>query len=1827
MTEPNPDAAGDDPQPLTPPPATDPGAAAPVASPAARASQPPAGAAPKKKRRRRVPIWLRVVAVVVLLLLLLVVFAPTIASTGPVRSFVLGRVNETLNGRVEAAGWSLGWTSGLKANGVRVHDASGRQILQLTSVTTQLTLLDVIRGDFSLGDVVIDGLDFLLRREADGEMNFVKVARAKPPVERPDAPAQPAPAPADPAAQPAPASKLPNLSGNVVIRNSRGTFEDVTKGQTVQFTSIDGAVKVPDINGPIENSLTVTAATPDGQRGTLKLGGSIDVIENNEVRVEAANVDEKIEVAGVALPALVAFMPPGTIDTMRGDANAVVQLKLNAGQGGFVEAEFTSDGFAAGGPALKGDTLQAKRFVLSIPRTSIDMSAGHGSWANWPIRTGGEKPQPIRIALVQDGYEDTVRLGVNATPQSLMNLGQNLKPGAPGQLDLAVNVDLGGYARQLPNVFQGQEGRRLRSAKLAHTISVTLAPDRASIDETLDLTDIALANADGSPAKLQPIHQELSVATLGGGWAMPELRDIKLVLNSGFAKAEFGGAEISNLAGSATGDLARTQAELGQFIPMDGVQLGGTFAIELESSGDVTNATAPTKLAASATFTDLRLDGVAGFKRFEQGHTRVKASAEVLRDASGVKALRDAVVAARTGQSEQALTLDTELTATVDFIETTKPNPATGAAEKVRVAEVPQYAIRRLTADLTAAQRDFPAQFAGLSEQGLRFESGVLALAGSGSYRADAITFDVKGGANDVELTKAAPVAATASAALTQVPPAAGRSTVLSDYSLSIDAAGSYAPGDGSSATTRLTRLAISDNQKMLSLAKGEQELIIATGAAGVQPSGEVRLGADLKKLSDLSKALSGEAAQLAAAGEEEKPTAELESGRLDAALKLGPAAQGLLAINATVNLTNLTVRTEAEPIENEKLALVVKARSTGDFGVVNVDEAIATGRLMNAKVTGTVLDFAAAEAPDAPPLALVTNANLVVDLTDLEDLHALVRAISPAEPEPEPAPSAKSAKPQAAVAPAAPAVPAGPAPEPRRQRFEAPAPRAARQQGPRGDEVIGRRRGGREPVEPRRALPEGPADPDGTVTVAPADDAPAPPAIIRGGAATIRVALGREGGQVVLTPEVLAKGLTFQAGDVTRDVGDITFKTAVRMAPAASARADAGFMERLSELTIPSLVLSGAGADLKLEKPLVVKDPAIAFGAFGGSSGSTTRPSGAPRANAGAAAALSAVLSGTVRLGEFLPVLEALNGAAAGKMYPYDGAMTIRQELSTAGGAFRLVGRADVNDFSMTGDGAADFAESRVGFANSISLNPNASVLQIENLALAMETTKAIQMSVAGAIHELDTARRFENMVVRLDYDAAKLWDVLRPIMDPETGGKSLEEITLAGQRVQEIRIDGTYPAGDPNAIRSLRATGGIALDTLATRGLTVSQLDLSFLFESGVLRLEHVNAPAQADEIAGAVCNGGVLSFQGLTVDLNGEHPRLNIPEDHPLIRGATINPVVADSIIGRFVNPAFAGADRAKGMLDVTVVRCTGLALDDAMQSTDPAVSGRAELTWSLTDLMLGQPELVALVTKLKPNALNEPGFKGEIKDGKIVIEGGQVYSDMTFQIDEYALGFNGGIGLAQNKLVNFSVALPPALFGAIDDKFERVVPKEGYKVALTGTTDNWINNATKSILPIVADLGVKSAIGGLFDRESDEEKAERRRRVREAREKKKRAATMPADAAAREDDDAAEPASEADDEPRGDEVIGRRPGDRPDGDDAMDAPEGGDDAPAAEPRPADDPLGQLLERAIGGKRETDAEKKARRERVRKERREREERERQRREQEQQPQAPRQ
>src|SRR5690348_12096179 len=114
----------------------------------------PATPAPKKKRRK----WPWVILGLLLIVLLLVLLAPAIISTGAVKNIVVSQVNKNLNGHVEIADWSIGWTSGVKVDGVQVFDASNTPILEVKTFSTQLSLLDAAKQKFNLGKTILDGV-------------------------------------------------------------------------------------------------------------------------------------------------------------------------------------------------------------------------------------------------------------------------------------------------------------------------------------------------------------------------------------------------------------------------------------------------------------------------------------------------------------------------------------------------------------------------------------------------------------------------------------------------------------------------------------------------------------------------------------------------------------------------------------------------------------------------------------------------------------------------------------------------------------------------------------------------------------------------------------------------------------------------------------------------------------------------------------------------------------------------------------------------------------------------------------------------------------------------------------------------------------------------------------------------------------------------------------------------------------------------------------------------------------------------------------------------------------------------------------------------------------------------------------------------------------------------------------------------------------------------------------------------------------------------------------------------------------------------------------
>lgn len=683
--------------------------------------------APKKRRRR---LWPKLLLALLLLLVLAVVLAPTLLSTRPARSYVVGKINRQLNGRVEVGSWSLGWNSPAKFSGIKVFDRDGVQVVELPSVTTELTLLNAARGRLKLGKVTVDGLNVLVRRDAQGNINLADLAKSS------------GPAPTTggsggstaPKADPAP-TKLPDVSGELHLVNCRATYEDRLQGQTFYFPSIAGQFKFPDINEPIETVLDVAAKVGEGRTGTIRLAGRADVAEGNVLRVDRAEIDENLTVQGVELASLsFLFGKDAGIQKLAGLTDAVLTVRYKGGERATAEGTVTSTGFTLGGPALKGDTFSTQKLALVLPPTTLNM-AGSDDPKKWALRVGAAATDAITLTIDQGKVE----LASDAKVQSLLNLAENNPPGAPGRLRANLDLDVGVLARQMPNALALQEGLTLESGRLTHTADIELAANQATVRRLeTHLTSVRGRNARG-PVALQPIDLTFTATSFGGGLKNPDVRDLALDLKSGFANAQFTGKDISQLSGSATGDLKRLRDELGQVIDFGNLQLAGPFTVRIESKGDVVGGGSST-LHANATVTDLLVDGLGDNPPLRQKRVLVDVAGEVVRAPDqSMSALRGVKLTINTGEPTQP-TVDALVNASVEFLKNATGEPVTST----------KFDIPRFVVDLPRAKQEFGPLFPDTGDYAIA--RGTLSIGGSGNHDGSAFFADTRLALNNLTL-------------------------------------------------------------------------------------------------------------------------------------------------------------------------------------------------------------------------------------------------------------------------------------------------------------------------------------------------------------------------------------------------------------------------------------------------------------------------------------------------------------------------------------------------------------------------------------------------------------------------------------------------------------------------------------------------------------------------------------------------------------------------------------------------------------------------------------------------------------------------------------------------------------------------------------------------------------------------------------------------------------------------------------------------------------------------------------------------------------------
>jgi hypothetical protein len=266
------------------------------------------------------------------------------------------------------------------------------------------------------------------------------------------------------------------------------------------------------------------------------------------------------------------------------------------------------------------------------------------------------------------------------------------------------------------------------------------------------------------------------------------------------------------------------------------------------------------------------------------------------------------------------------------------------------------------------------------------------------------------------------------------------------------------------------------------------------------------------------------------------------------------------------------------------------------------------------------------------------------------------------------------------------------------------------------------------------------------------------------------------------------------------------------------------------------------------------------------------------------------------------------------------------------------------------------------------------------------------------------------------------------------------------------------------------------VAFDHFEGGGFTLEQSDVPLKLDGGILRA------TPKDPL---VCNGGKLNLAGLVVDWKTGTPRLNTPADYALVTGASINPLLGDSL-GKFVNPIFPNSSRAEGKLDVTLKDCTNVALNDAIKTSD---SGALTAIFSIHDMQIVNPlgsqmvsevrkssgvdvgKLLGMKTSKKSGTAKDADlFAGQIDNGTVTLEQGRINEDITLQLIEPAtasgavqpmvLRFVGQVKL-HDQSQKLDVTVPPHFVSRSlgNKQFAELLADlfpEGIPISLRGTT---------------------------------------------------------------------------------------------------------------------------------------------------------------------------
>jgi hypothetical protein len=516
---------------------------------------------PKKKTKTRT---LRRAAVLAVIVVLLAFFAvPWFVSSEKGRRMILAKINSSIDGKMNFTGLTMSWWRGIKVKDIGFNDNAGRVSARVKQITTKPHYGSVLTGSLSLGETEI--LEPRIEVNLAASQATLKSSQEKKAAVKKSRPIA-----------------LPIKRIEMIVKDGDLKVTDA-KAETVELSQINSRLNLQAPRG--QTDFDVALAVVDGGKES-KIAAKGRVVPGRGWRWEGTSGEVTVEVNDLEIGSLAPVFAMAGIDIeAKGNISGNIASEIKNGQLEKMEAEIEGKNLDVDAVKLMGGRIKTSQLGVNVKlarakdMTNIESFDIKSDW------------------LTADGR--------GVVPTTAGSLDEFLK--TDSSLSGHFELDAAQLFTQMPKVLRLKEGTNVTSGVLRGDIETLMEDGKRKIKGQTNLERLAGMVGGKAIALSEPVHIEAVITSEKDG-----VRFDKLDLSSAFARVNCSGTmQAFKYRGDI--DLARFQAELGQFVDTKGYGIAG----ELSGEGEV--SVKEDKIAASglSTVKNFRLSSADGVSAFE----------------------------------------------------------------------------------------------------------------------------------------------------------------------------------------------------------------------------------------------------------------------------------------------------------------------------------------------------------------------------------------------------------------------------------------------------------------------------------------------------------------------------------------------------------------------------------------------------------------------------------------------------------------------------------------------------------------------------------------------------------------------------------------------------------------------------------------------------------------------------------------------------------------------------------------------------------------------------------------------------------------------------------------------------------------------------------------------------------------------------------------------------------------------------------------------------------------------------------------------------------